>query len=176
MRPLLVLRPPGGSAIVTALVLAVALAFAVSAQGAEWGTIIPGTSTMESVRAMYGAPSKTTTTKIDGYDSTEWVYEGTRTPRGIRRLIVDFGLLRSSVYKPDVVRTFTLEPRSGIFQKKAVLSGWGEPSSEGRQGDVPYYFYEEGLFVFFDKDGWEAERLVFTLPQPLAPRPAERKP
>lgn len=169
--------PLGGrSALVTALVLAVTVVVGVCAQAAEWGTIIPGTSTMDSVKAMYGAPSKTSTTKIEGYDSAKWVYEGSRTPTGIRRLIVDFGILKSSAYKPDIVRTFTLEPRPGIFQRAAVVSGWGEPSSVGREGTVPYFFYEEGLFVFFDKDGWEAERLVFTLPQPSGPGPAERKP
>lgn len=166
----------GRSALVTALVLAAGVVCVACAHAAEWGAIVPGTSTMQSVTAMYGAPSKTTTIKIDGYDSAEWVYEDGRTPPGIRRLTIDFGMLKSSTYAPDVVRTFTLEPRPGIFQRPAVVNGWGEPSSVGKKDAVPYFFYEAGLFVFFDAAGWNAERLVFTPPQPAGPRQDERKP
>jgi hypothetical protein len=46
---------------------------------------------MPEVSARFGAPSRQTHAKVEGYDTTEWVYEDTRAPDGIRKMIVNFG-------------------------------------------------------------------------------------
>jgi hypothetical protein len=135
---------------------------------AEWGTIAPGTTTLEAVRKRYGEPTRRSTQKVEGYDTTEWVYEGERAPRGIRRATVEFGLLTDSGFKPDIVRLLRLEPASGVFTRTTVLRGWGRPSRVGKEGDAPLFYYETGLIVLFDKDGWMARRMLFTPPQPPA--------
>jgi hypothetical protein len=156
---------PIGVAIVLALVCVV-----VSAQACaeEWDTIAPGKSTVDAVRAQFGDPTKQTTQKLEGYDTTQWIYEGERAPRGIVRLVVDFGLLTDSGYRPDTVRALTIEPAAGVFTRDFVEIGWGVPSRVGKQGDTPVFFYEKGLLVEFDKEGWLAERMTFTPPQPPA--------
>lgn len=158
-----------------ALALAgVVLTVAVSPAGAsEWGTIVVGSSTMESVRAQYGGPTRTETQKIDNYDTSRWLYEGAQAPGGILRMVVDFGLLQAGGYRRDVVRSLTLEPKPGVFSRGTVVAGWGEPDRAGKQGDDEVFFYALGLLVIFEKDGGPARTLVFTLPQPLEPaRPA----
>jgi len=60
-------------ALVVVLGLTIAAPAAVWASG--WGGIEPGETTMEQVRERYGAPSKETKQKIEGYD----------TARAIRR-------------------------------------------------------------------------------------------
>jgi hypothetical protein len=47
---------------------------------------------MDAVRARYGAATKASTEKIDGYDATRWVYEGAQAPVGMERMVVDFAL------------------------------------------------------------------------------------
>ena len=78
------------------LVVAIVLAVVAPAGAAEWGAIVPATSTMESVRAQYGGPTRTTTQKTDNYDSTTWIYEGAQAPRGLIRMTVDFGILQAN--------------------------------------------------------------------------------
>jgi hypothetical protein len=138
------------------------------AVAAEWGAIRPGTSTIESVSATYGQPSRQNTQKVDGYDTLEWLYEGERAPRGLRRLAVDFGLLTDAGYRANVVRAVRLEPSPGIFTRDSVLRGWGPPQRMGQDGELPLFFYQDGLMVVFEKDGWNATRLLFTVPQPPA--------
>ena len=156
------------------LVLAgVVLAVAARAGATEWGTIVVGSSTMDSVRAHYGGPTRTETQKLDSYDTARWVYEGAQAPGGIQRMLVDFGLLQAGGYRRDVVRSLTLEPKPGIFTRGIVILGWGKPDRVGTQGDDEVYFYSQGLVAIFGKDGAPARTLVFTLPQPLEPeRPA----
>ncbi|MGH7311736.1 MAG: hypothetical protein ACREJV_01090 [Candidatus Rokuibacteriota bacterium] len=147
------------------------------AEAAEWGGIKPGESTMETVRARYGPPSSTKTEKTDGYDTTQWGYESPRTPAGIQRLVVDFGLLGAGVFRPQVVRTFRLEPKPGIFTRPTVLAGWGEPERSSPVGEVPlWFFYATGLVVYFDKKGWEVESMVFVQPQPPTGGPGAPQP
>jgi hypothetical protein len=62
-----------------------------------------------------------------------------------------------------------LEPRSGIFPRNTVLMGWGPPQRIGKEKDQDVFFYDEGLLVYFDREGRSAETMVFTPPQ----RPAE---
>ena len=153
-----------------ALALAVLAATPVAAS--DWGQIKPAVTTQQDVRARYGAPTKDASQKIEGYDSAQWVYEGSQAPTGIVKMIVDFGILTRSGYQKEVVRTFRLEPKHDIFNRKLVLDGWGEPSRVGKEGDLEFFLYEEGLLVYFGKDTKEVTVMIFTPPQPLPPAAA----
>lgn len=142
------------------------LALAGSAAAADWGSIVPGTSTMEAVRARYGGPTRTQTQKVDGYDTTTWIYEAAQAPTGMTRMTVDFGLLQANGFARNVVRSFRLEPHRGVFTRETVLTGWGRPSGVKTEGVNDSFYYEEGLVVIFDKEGRSAETMVFTPPQP----------
>jgi hypothetical protein len=150
--------------IVVALVAALVLgAGAVAAE--QWGGIEPGQSTMTSVRGLRGEPSRKATQKVDGYDTAEWIYEEGTAPPGIRRLTVDFGLMTPAGYKAELVRSLKLEPKPGAFDRNSIMTGWGAPAGVGQDGDIDFFFYKEGLFVYFDKDGVRVLSLVFTPPQ-----------
>ena len=140
-----------------------------TAAASEWGNIVPATSTMETVRAQYGGPTKTETQKTDNYDTASWIYEGAQAPPGLVRMVVDFGILQAGGYRRDVVRSFKLEPKHGIFHRRIVLLGWGDPQRVGKQGDAEVFYYADGLVVIFDKEGFDAQTLVFTPPQPSEP-------
>ena len=142
------------------------LALPLAAGASEWGTIVPGTSTMETVRAQYGGPTKTETQKTDNYDTTSWNYEGAQAPAGLLRMVVEFGILQATGYRRDVVRSFKLEPKPGVFHRRMVLAGWGDPERVGKQGDAEVFYYADGLIVVFDKEGFDARTLVFMPPQP----------
>ena len=145
--------------------LVLGLLLVLPAGAADWGTIVPATSTMETVRAQYGAPTRTVNEKMEGYDATRWVWEGAAAPVGIQRLAVEFGLLTPTGYRRDVVRAFRLEPRRGIFNRANVVGGWGVPARTGEHAGGEVFVYEEGLIVYFDTEG-RATLLVFTPPQP----------
>jgi hypothetical protein len=142
------------------------LALVGSATAAEWGAIQPGASTMDSVRAQYGGPTRTETQKVDGYDTTTWIYEGTQAPSGLTRLVVDFGLLQAGGFQRALVRALRLEPHPGVFTRDIVLRGWGRPTGVGKEGGADSFFYDDGLLVIFDKESWSAVSMLFTLPQP----------
>ena len=137
-----------------------------SAAGSEWGTITPATSTMESVRAQYGGPTRTDNQKIESYDTTSWIYEGAEAPMGMTRMVVDFGLLQAGGFRRDLVRSFRLEPHRGVFTRDTILTGWGRPTGVNTDGGGDSFFYEEGLVVIFDTEAWSAVSMVFTPPQP----------
>jgi hypothetical protein len=141
------------------------VAVARPAQAEQWGTIVPGESTMQAVREQYGGPTRTSTTKTEGYDTAQWIYEGSQAPAGVRRLTLDFGLMVAGTFHGEVVRSFILEPKPGAFTRRTVTEGWGLPHGLGREGDSEFYFYREGLFVYFDKDGDGVLSMVFTPPQ-----------
>ena len=147
---------------------------AAPARASEWGGIVPATSTTETVRAQYGGPTKSQTQKIDNYDTSTWVYEGAQAPTGMTRMVVEFGLLQAGSYRKDVVRSFTLEPKHGIFHRRIVLLAWGTPARVGKHGDAEVFYYPGGLVVTFDKDGFDAQTLVFTPPQPDEPGTTSR--
>jgi hypothetical protein len=155
-----------------AVVLALALALPAAAGAASWGGIEPGDTTLDQVRERYGAPSKETKQKVENYDTTTWIYEGPKAPGGIKRMVVEFGLLKPDGFKPNVVRVFVLEPRPSIFAVQTVIDGWGLPSVAGDQGGFPTMLYEAGLLVVFDKQTLWADSMTFTLPQPLPQAPA----
>jgi hypothetical protein len=141
------------------------------ATAAEWGTIVPGQSTKGNITARFGAATRTERATVDGYQTAQWSYEGAQAPPGIRRLVVEFGLLTPAGYREDLVRSFRLEPKPTVFNRTIVLNGWGPPARVGREGDSEIFLYQEGLLVYFDRDGWEAQLMVFTVPQPALPDP-----
>jgi hypothetical protein len=151
--------------------LMVLLLLATTATAADWGQITPGETTQAAVRARYGEPAKQSTQKVEGYDSDQWVYEGARAPAGFAKMIVDFGILKPSGYQKDIVRTFRLEPKPDIFNRKLVLDGWGLPGRIGKEGALEFFLYREGLLVYFDANGERVIAMIFTPPQPL---PAEQ--
>ena len=142
------------------------LAVALPAAAAEWANVRPGESTQEVVRKQFGAPTKQLSQKVDGYDSAQWLYEGDQAPRGTLKVVVDFGILTQQGYRAEIVRQMLLEPRRGIFNRQTVLAGWGTPDIADIEGDKKVMRYRSGLFVYFDKEGWFAERMYFTPPQP----------
>lgn len=148
------------------LALAVAI---VPAAASEWATIVPGTTTMDAVRVQHGGPTRAETQKTDNYDTTTWLYEGAQAPVGMRRMVVDFGILQAGGYRREIVRSFRIEPNPGVFHRRIVLSGWGAPDRVGKQGDAEVFYYADGLVVIFDKEGLQAQLLVFTPPQPIEP-------
>jgi len=160
--------PRWGSDVRRLAILAVTLLALVpgSAAGLEWGTIVPATSTTESVRAQFGGPTRAETQKVEGYDTTVWVYEGAQAPTGMNRMVVEFGLLQSDGFKRDLVRSFRLEPNAGVFTRDTIITGWGRPTGFSKEGGSDAFFYEDGLVVIFDKDAWSAVSMVFTPPQP----------
>jgi hypothetical protein len=152
------------------------LAFAMSASAEEWGGIEPGVTTIEQVRTRYGAPSKETRAKMEGYDTTEWVYEDTRAPGGIQKMTVDFGLLTPQGYKPALARVLRLQPKSKVFGRATVIEAFGVPDGMTTENDQDIFFYQSGLIVTFNKEGDEAVLLSFTPPQPARPPPSPAAP
>jgi hypothetical protein len=157
-------------------VLALVLLIVAPVLGAEWGQIRPGITPQTVVRARYGAPTRETPQKIEGYDAAQWVYEGARAPSGMLRMTVDFGLLSPSGYQKDIVRTFKLEPKPEIFNKRLIMDGWGTPTRAGREGELEFFLYQDGLLVYFEKDSERAIALIFTLPQPMPSGPTPSQP
>jgi hypothetical protein len=144
---------------------------------AEWGTLVPGETTMAAVRARFGEPSSVARKKLDRYESAEWLYEGDRAPAGMIRMHVHFGILRAGKYLPNIVRTFGLEPKPGVFTRAQVTLAWGKPQKGGTQDGVPMLIHDEGLVVYYDKDIVNAVSMWFTVPRPEpsgaeAPKPA----
>jgi hypothetical protein len=148
------------------LLLAVLLILPWPASAGEWGNIEPGITTPEEVRARYGEPSKETSAKVEGYDTRQWIYEGSRAPEGLVRMTVDFGLLTSRGYQPALVRLLKLEPKPLIFGRHTVIDGWGLPDNVSNRDGFDTFFYRVGLFVIFDKEGTSAVTMVFSIPQP----------
>lgn len=151
------------------LALVALLALPPAARAADWGGIEAGVTALEQVRERYGAPSKETRAKVEGYDTVQWTYEGPRAPSGLVRMVVDFGLLTPGGYKPNVVRVLRLEPKPLIFGRSAVVDGWGVPDGISTEGGQTTFFYKIGLLVTFDKGGESAAVMNFTVPQPDQP-------
>lgn len=140
-----------------------------TAAAEEWGGIEPGVTTTDQVRARYGAPSKETRGKAEGYETAEWIYEDVKAPGGIQRMTVDYGLLTRDGYKQTVVRLLRLEPKPKIFGRNTVIQAWGVPDGLSKQNEADVFFYRSGLLINFDKTGDEAMLLTFTPPQPDPP-------
>ena len=153
--------------------LALSLGVPSAVVAADWGGISPGSSTQETVRERYGAPSLETRQKLESYDTVRWVYEGARAPAGMKRMIVEFGLLAPSGYRANLVRSFTLEPKPRIFDYVMVVKGWGIPDRIAEREGRKVYFYQRGLLVYFDQSGDDTVSMVFSPPQP-EPKPAAK--
>jgi len=160
-----------GGQTVAGLALTLALVSGVVGDlgASDWGGISPGSSTIESVRGLYGAPSQQSHEKLEGYDTARWVYEGSKAPPGVRRLVIDFGLLTAAGYRPDVVRAFELDPRPAVFDRDTVVQGWGPPDRVGVEEGRRLLFYKAGLVVYLDPTGEDVVEMDFTLPQPEPP-------
>jgi hypothetical protein len=144
----------------------------VPAGAADWDAIEPGVSTMETVRAQLGGPTRTETQKIDSYEVATWTYDGAQAPKGTDKVVVEYGLLRAGGFRREVVRSLRLEPKAGVFTRLIVLQGWGVPDRAGKDAGFESFYYERGLVIIFEKDGWSAKSLTFTPPQPTdAARP-----
>ena len=161
---------------VLTLVWGLAMATPGSVWASNWGGLEPGVTTQEQVRERYGAPSKETKQKVEGYDTTTWVYEGSKAPVGMTRMTVDLGLLKPDGFKPDLVRVFVLEPKPNMFPLQAVIDGWGVPNAAGDEGGFPTMLFEDGLIVVFEKQGQWADSMTFTVPQPFQPPTAGAPP
>ena len=159
---------------VAIVVLILACTVAAGAEAAEWGGIIPGTTTMDVLRARYGGPTRTETQKTDGYDTATWTYEGAQAPQGMKRMVVDFGLVSGGQLRKDLVRAFRLEPNVGAFDRRTILAGWGPPTRSGREPDGEVFVYAAGLIVHFEKDDFRPRMMIFTPPQPLAEAPEKK--
>lgn len=147
-----------------------------AATAEEWGGIEPGVTTTDQVRARYGAPSKETHAKAEGYDTLTWVYEDAKAPGGIKRMTIDYGLLTLQGFKPTVVRLLRLEPKAKIFGRNTVIQAWGVPDALSKHNEADVFFYRSGLLISFDKEGDEAALLTFTPPQPeTPPAPAPKR-
>ena len=141
---------------------------------AEWGGITPGESAAETVRARYGNPSRESRQTLESYPTIQWVYEGARAPVGMKRMVVDFGLLAPQGYRPTVVRSMMLEPKPGVFRRGIVIDGWGTPDRIGTEQEQEVFYYASGLVVYFAKGGADAVTMLFTIPQTEPPKPAGR--
>jgi hypothetical protein len=146
-----------------------------SARAEEWGGIEPGVTTTDQVRGRYGAPTKETRGKAEGYDTIQWVYEDAKAPGGIQRMTVDYGLLTKEGFKQTVVRLLRLEPKAKIFGRNTVIQAWGVPDGMSKQNEMDVFFYRSGVLVNFDKEGDDATLITLTLPQPDAPPAAPTK-
>jgi len=162
-----------------ALLAAIAMAGLLLGRGPawaeEWGGIEPAVTTVDQVRARYGAPSKETRTTAEGYETLRWVYEDARAPGGIERMTIDFGLLTPQGYKPTVVRVLRLEPKPKIFGRNTVIQAWGVPDGITKHNEMDVFFYKSGLLVNFDREGDEAALLTLTPPQPDTPPAAPKQ-
>jgi hypothetical protein len=151
------------------LLVVALLLVAAPAPAAEWGLIRPGVSTMETLRAQYGAPTRVERQKVESYETEHWIYEGPKAPTGMERLTVEFGLVQQEKYRGEVVRAFRLEPKPGTFNRGVITNGWGIPDRMGRESQSDIFLYRDGLLVYFDEAGWNAKLMLFTLPQPRDP-------
>jgi hypothetical protein len=152
-----------------ALLFALAL-IAGPAAASDWGGIVPGVTTVDQVRDRHGEPSAETRPKIEGYDTRQWVYEGAQAPVGIKRMTVDFGFVAGALYKPNVVRLLTLEPKPLMFGKNTVIQGWGVPDGiADRKDGGSTLVWKDGLIVTLDKEDKDSVSMIFSVPQPLSP-------
>lgn len=137
------------------------------ASGEGWMGVEPGKSNKASVRAVFGQPSREVAKKEEGYNTSEWLYEGTRAPVGSTKLVIEFGLLKGQTFQADTVRALTYSPKPNIFPAPAIFEGWGPPDKRGTdsKGQV-VFFYRRGLIVTLDKQGQETIEMLFTIEQP----------
>jgi hypothetical protein len=133
--------------------------------GAEsWGGITPGETTRAGMESLYGRPSRERSIVDEGRTVVEWTYAEDRAPRGLVRMVVNYGLMSGDRFAPDVVRSLTLYPKPHVFPLRSISTGWGEPDAIGTEeasGRPSFHYRTRGLLVVFDKTGSWAELLLF---------------
>lgn len=136
---------------------------------ASWGGITPGETTRREVETQYGPPSRERIVVEEGRTLPEWTYTSERTPRGVTRMVVSFGLIRAGAFVPELVRSLALYPEARVFSVRSLTNGWGEPIVTGTEDQTGrrVHRYSGGLLVILDKTGDWAEVMLFA----PAPRP-----
>lgn len=133
--------------------------------GAEtWGGLTPGETTRPGVEKLYGRPSRERSLVEEGRTVAEWTYAGERSPQGLERMVVSFGLMAGGRFAPDVVRSVVLYPKPHVFSLRAISNGWGPPDAVGTEeatGRPSFHYRTQGLFIILDKAGGWAELMLF---------------
>ena len=160
-------------AVGIAMLLAV-LGWTGPAAAESWGGITPGRTTRKEVEALYGRPTRERTVTEEGRTSPEWTYVGDRTPRGLERMVVTFGLLGPRGFVPDLVRGLILSPKPRVFSRRAIVNGWGEPDGVAKfeqTGRLAFRYSAKGLLIVLDPTGSWAESLTFAPEKPVGASP-----
>lgn len=147
----------------------VVLGLAGPAAAASWGGITPGETTRREVEAQYGRPTRERTVVEEGRTVPEWTYSGDRLPKGVSRLVLNFGLMGPGGFTLDVVRAIQLFPEPRVFTVTALGNGWGDPIVTGTDTTTGRRVlrYAGGLLVVLDKtEGWAEFMLFAPLPKP----------
>ena len=138
--------------------------------GAEsWGGLTPGETLRAGVEALYGKPSRERSLVEEGRTVAEWTYAGERAPRGLDRMVLNFGLLVDGRFAPDVVRSITLYPKPHVFSLRSITNGWGPPDAVGTEessGRPSFHYQKLGLLIILDRTGGWAELMLFGPRQP----------
>jgi hypothetical protein len=133
--------------------------------GAEsWGGLTPGETLRGGVESLYGKPSRERSLVEEGRTVAEWTYAGDRAPRGLERMVINYGLTSGAAFNPDVVRAIVLYPKPHVFSMRSISNGWGPPDAVGTEeasGRPSFHYRKRGLLIIFDKSGSWAEVLLF---------------
>jgi hypothetical protein len=152
---------------VAAALVTLALAGGVGAE--PWGGLMPGESTLREVEQRFGRPNRERAVTEEGRTTPEWTYLADRSPRGIERMVVSFGVLRGGTFVPDVVRAIVVYPNERAFPLEAIAAGWGTPDAIGtdeRTGQHALRWDKRGLLIMLDPSQKWAQMMLF------APAPA----
>ena len=135
----------------------------------SWGGLTPGETLRGGVERLYGKPSRERPLVEEGRTVAEWTYAGDRAPRGLERMVINYGLGSGAAFNPDVVRAIVLYPKPRIFSLRSISEGWGPPDAVGTEeatGRPSFHYRTRGLFIILDKTGSWAEFLLFGPRQP----------
>ena len=156
-------RVAGRGLVAILLTHSVALGAPRVACAGGWGGITPGETTRREVEALYGKPGRERNVVQEGRTVSEWTYLSDRSPTGVSRVVVAFGLIKDGQFLPDLVRAVTLYPDPGAFTVAALRNGWGDPVARGVDDSSGRTLlrYAEGLVVALDQTGRFAEVMMF---------------
>ncbi|MGH7354663.1 MAG: hypothetical protein ACRELS_08845 [Candidatus Rokuibacteriota bacterium] len=149
---------------------ALLLLAALPAAAADWGLLVPAKTTQPQARERFGAPTRAEVVKVEGFDTDRWTYDGAQAPPGVLRLVLEFGLKDDRGYRREVLRAFSMEPKTGVFHKGILAKGWGDPDRVGREGQTEIFVWASGLIAYFDNpEALDPRLLLFGIPQQLPP-------
>jgi hypothetical protein len=140
------------------------------AASADWGGIQPGLSTRQNVETLYGRPSWERTVVEEKRSLLEWTYTGERAPKGVRQMVVSFGLNSASGFREDLVRALEIHPTPGVFTVESITMTWGKPQAIGTNqetGQTMIRYDGAGLLVVMNRRGDSVEVMLF-VPKPPA--------